>query len=44
VLWFLFFLVTWPLGSIIYFFTVYRGFVKKMRTAGPSMIRSPNVP
>jgi len=29
VLWFLLFLVTWPLGSIIYFFTVYRTSHKK---------------
>jgi hypothetical protein len=26
VLWFLLFFVTWPLGSVVYFFTVYRGF------------------
>jgi hypothetical protein len=34
VLWFLFFLVTWPLGSIVYFFTAYRGYIKRMRTTG----------
>jgi len=30
--WFFLFLVTWPLGSIVYFFTVYRGFIKRKRT------------
>jgi hypothetical protein len=34
VLWFLLFLVTWPIGSIVYFFAVYRGFIKRKRTGG----------
>jgi hypothetical protein len=32
--WFLLFLVTWPFGSIVYFFTVYRGFIKRERKDG----------
>ena len=34
VLWFLLFLFTWPIGSIVYFFTVYQGFIKRKRTGG----------
>ena len=34
VLWFLLFLFTWPIGSIVYFFTVYRGGINRKRTGG----------
>ncbi len=34
VLWYLLFLVTWPLGSVVYFFTVYRCYINRMRTGG----------
>jgi len=34
VLWFLVFLVTWPIGSITYFFAVYRGYIKRLETVG----------
>ena len=39
VFWFILFLVTWPFGSIVYFFTVYRGVIKRKRAAagGPSV-------
>lgn len=36
VLWFLLFFVTWPFGSMVYFFTVYRRSIKRARTVGPS--------
>lgn len=36
VLWFVLFLVTWPFGSMVYFFTAYRGLIKKKRAVGPS--------
>jgi hypothetical protein len=36
VLWFLVFLVTWPIGSIVYFFAVYRGSIKSNATVGVS--------
>lgn len=29
VFWFLLFLATWPIGSIVYYFTVYRGFINR---------------
>jgi hypothetical protein len=32
VLWFLLFLFTWPVGSMTYFFTIYRGYAKRMGT------------
>ena len=32
--WFFLFLVSWPVGSMVYFFTVYRGFIKRRRTGG----------
>ncbi|HEU5352048.1 MAG TPA: hypothetical protein VFU55_10665 [Terracidiphilus sp.] len=39
VLWFLLFLGTWPLGSMIYFFTVYRNSHKKTRAeAGGTVV------
>jgi len=34
VLWFLLFLVTWPIGSMTYFFTTYRGYIKRMGSVG----------
>lgn len=34
VLWLFLFFVTWPVGSIVYFFTVYRGVMKRKRTGG----------
>jgi hypothetical protein len=37
VLWFLLFLVTWPVGSIVYFFTVYRGYIKRIGVAGSGL-------
>lgn len=43
VLWFLSFLVTWPIGSIVYFFTVYRVFIKRKRTGGAPDPRVVNV-
>ena len=36
VLWFLLFLFTWPIGSIVYFFSAYRGFSTTQRTDSPS--------
>lgn len=30
-LWFLLFLVIWPVGAISYYFTVYRGFIKRTK-------------
>ena len=41
VLWFLLFIVIWPFGSMVYYFTVYRGFIKGTRAAngpGPSQL------
>jgi hypothetical protein len=43
VLWFLLFLVTWPFGSIAYFFTVYRRLLNRRRTAGAPDSRVVNV-
>jgi hypothetical protein len=34
-LWFLSFLVIWPIGSIVYFFIVYRGSIKRAELVGP---------
>lgn len=34
VLWFLLFLVTWPFGSMVYYFTAYRAFIKRKSTGG----------
>lgn len=34
VLWFILFLVTWPFGSMVYYFTAYRSFIKRMSTGG----------
>jgi hypothetical protein len=34
VLWFLLFLMTWPVGSIAYFFTAYRRYIKRTGTMG----------
>jgi hypothetical protein len=39
VLWFILFLATWPLGSVVYFFTVYRPLFKRMAmgAGGPGL-------
>ncbi len=29
--WFLLFFVTWPIGSMVYYFATYRGFIKRQR-------------
>lgn len=36
VLWFVLFLMTWPFGSMVYFFTVYRGSIKRTNALGHS--------
>jgi hypothetical protein len=40
VLWFLLFFGTWPIGSIVYFFTVYRGSIKSARAEQLSLRES----
>lgn len=37
VLWFVLFLLTGPIGSIVYYFAVYRGYIKRKRESGAGL-------
>lgn len=40
VLWFVLFFGTGPIGSAVYYFAVYRGYVRRQRGAGPVVAQS----
>jgi hypothetical protein len=35
--WFFLFFITWPIGSLVYFFTVYRAHIKSINAEGAGL-------